>query len=101
MFHSFSHSQFKKFIVGKRNKYRCRICAFLHSELGVGDMGNKEQGIAAFSKMLRLGILVLQHLSLVSLKGEILDITANEEAIPSLEVQSNFIAFDCSGTIAG
>lgn len=52
MFHAFSDSQFKQFTVGRRDKYRCSIHAFLHTELGVGDVGNKEQGIAAFSKIL-------------------------------------------------
>lgn len=74
------------YTAGKRDKYRCRINAFLHTELGVGDVGNKEPGIATFSKILKLGILAL-HLSLISLKGAILDITASEQAISSLKVQ--------------
>lgn len=74
------------YTAGKRDKYRCRISAFLHTELGVGDVGNKEPGIATFSKILKLGILAL-HLSLISLKGAILDITASEQAISSLKVQ--------------
>lgn len=78
MFHAFSDSQFKKFIVAKRDKYRCRIRAFFHTEVGVGHVENKEQGRAAFSKM--------QRLSLISLKGESLDITENEQSISSLEV---------------
>lgn len=75
------------YTAGKRDKYRCRINAFLHIELGVGDVGNKEPGIATFSKILKLSILALQHLSLISLKGAILDITASEQAISSLKVQ--------------
>lgn len=84
MFPAFSASQCKQFTVGKSDKYRCRITAFLHTGLGVGDVRNKKQGIAAFSK--RLGILSLQRLSLISLKGATLDIASNEQAISSLEV---------------
>lgn len=32
----------------ERDKYTCRIHAFLHPELGVGGVGNKEQGMCIF-----------------------------------------------------
>lgn len=54
----------------------------LHTKLGVGEAGDKEQAITTYLKILELRILAPP----VSLKELILDLTESKQAISDLEI---------------
>lgn len=52
----------------------------------MGEVGNKVQAVGTFLKILELGILALQSLSPISLKGVIFDVTESKQGISALEI---------------